>query len=170
MESASASNPYTKDEYSWPVQDKSSTFVGSSGRGPRSTAEIIDLDSDDENAQDAPRQSKTIKVDPKTLDRDVIDLERLDHITSALSDVTVKDHKELVEDNRIGKEEGMEEDEDSGEEELDEEEMEEAEDPADSVPLASLFLKPQPTPSPRIVHPARRKPGVNHILRICWIS
>ncbi|KAG0553297.1 hypothetical protein KC19_12G000100 [Ceratodon purpureus] len=159
MESASASNPYTKDEYSWPVQDKSSTFVGSSGRGPRSTAEIIDLDSDDENAQDAPRQSKTIKVDPKTLDRDVIDLERLDHITSALSDVTVKDHKELVEDNRIGKEEGMEEDEDSGEEELDEEEMEEAEDPADSVPLASLFLKPQPTPSPRIVHPARRKPG-----------
>lgn len=134
---------------SWTAQDKPTKFARSGGHGPRSTAEVIDLDSDDEDAQERHRLIEEKHL--KRPDLDLTDLERLNHVTSALSDVTVKDHKELV-----GEGDGV----DKAEEVEEMEEMEEAEDPADSVPLASLFLKPQPTPPPRIVHPQRRKPGV----------
>ena len=80
----------------------------------------------------------------------------MDYVTSAFSDVTVKDHAKLVgEDDQIDKGENMEET-----EEMEEEEMEEADYPADSVPLASLFLKLQRTPSPRMVHTSKRISGV----------
>lgn len=167
MESASARNSYTRDGDSWSAQVKSTKLVGSTGRGPRLTAEIIHLNSDDENVQGTYRQSRAIEE----VDRNVIDLERLDHVTSALSDVTVKEHKNAIGEDRIDKEEEMEYAEEMEEaEEMDEEEIEEVEDPADSVPLASLFLKPLPTPSPHIVHPPKRKPGVIYMpLLMCWI-
>ena len=156
LESASSSNLNRREGDSWPVQDKSTKFVGPSSCGSISTAEIIDLDSDNENAQDIHCQARAIaEVDPKGLDGDVHDLKSLDYVTSAFSDVTVKDHAKLVgEDDQIDRE-NMEET-----EEMEEEEMEEADDPADSVPLASLFLKLQPTPSPRMVHTSKRISGV----------
>lgn len=155
MESASACNSYTRGVDSWTAQDKPTEFVGLGGLDPRSTAKVIDLDSEDENAEDKHHQSRVIEErDIKRLNRDLTDSERLNHVTSALSDVTVKDHKELVgEGDRIDKGEEVEELEEM-------EDEEETEDPADCVPLASLFLKPQPTLAHRIVHPQRRKPGV----------
>ena len=66
LESASSSNLNRRKGDSWPVQDKSNKFVGLSSCGSISIAEIIDLDSDNENAQDIRCQAKAIaEVDPK---------------------------------------------------------------------------------------------------------
>lgn len=121
------------------------------------TAAVIDLDSEDEDAdEDRQRQLRVVEViDPKGLNSDVIDLERLDHVTSAMCGVSVKAHKDHDGKDRIDKEEEVE-----VEEEMEDEEEVEAEDPADNVPLASLFLKPQSVQTSRIVISQTRKSGV----------
>lgn len=158
LESAPANSSYITGADSWAAQKEPSKVIRSGGLGPLSTADVIDLGSDDEDAQGSLHHlSLTEERSLKRLDRDLTDLESLDHITSALCDVSVQDHKVLVEEgDRLDVAEEVEE-----LEEMEGQEPEEVEDPADSIPLASLFSKHKATPPPRIVPPQRRKPGLN---------
>nr|XP_024386396.1 uncharacterized protein LOC112287553 isoform X3 [Physcomitrium patens]XP_024386398.1 uncharacterized protein LOC112287553 isoform X3 [Physcomitrium patens] len=160
IESSSASHSFARSGHDSPAFHKTSDLEGSTGIGPQMTAAVIDLDSEDEDAdEDRQRQLRVVEViDPKGLNSDVIDLERLDHVTSAMCGVSVKAHKDHDGKDRIDKEEEVE-----VEEEMEDEEEVEAEDPADNVPLASLFLKPQSVQTSRIVISQTRKSGGNRL-------